>query len=95
MKALDASRTGQVRADLGHTAADGTGWTAVGSVTTPPLTLSSTFAYVELRIPVAQVTVAKNRLLQLRVVSPAAGGPLWLAYGTAQYPASLDLPVVG
>lgn len=57
---------------------------------------------MEVAIPLARVTLPKNRRLQLRVVAPSGTGDLSLAYGTSGdsgagvtgYPASLSLPVV-
>lgn len=96
MRNFDATKVGSLRAYVGHTRSNGTNWTQVGTpATSAALAFGTGFAYVELVVPISTaVTIAQNRRLQVRVISPSSQDSLWLAYGTAAYPAAAHLPVV-
>ena len=97
-----AGPTGSLRLYVVATNSSGSTLSELGSAQTVPLGFGGSFSLVEVAIPLARVTLPKNRRLQLRVVAPSGTGDLSLAYGTSGdsgagvtgYPASLSLPVV-
>ena len=95
MKDFNATKTGSLRVWIGHASSGNTGWTALNNVTTPALSFGTAFSYVEVKVPISTLTtISANRWLQVRVTAPSAQDSLWLAYGTATYPAAVHLPVV-